>query len=460
MSLKKNLLKNGFASTLQKGVRVLEQLILVPFFISAWGAEYYGEWLTLTIIPSVLAFSDLGFGTAAANTFVLRYASGDRQGAANMAKSGFWMISMLIGLGILISGIALIILNYFNIFEKSLVPAQDAIIAVSLMMAARLFNFFQQLYEAFFRAARKAAQSIHLTNINAMANIIGGFIVLKLGGNIVAFAATTFAVSALFNPTYAFIAKQELKLPELKSATIRKDDIIDALKKGIGYLMSPLWQAIYFQGTTFVVRLVLGPAAVAVFNTVRTLSRSANQLYSIINASMFPELQYEIGQGTWEKARKLFRTSLAITFLLAIAGMFFLFLFGLWFYSIWTNKALDPPVAMWNIFILGIGFNALWWTASVMFRAVNQPYRVSLAGLIASILSVGATWILSSAWGLTGAAGGVLVLDLLLAFYVLPVSCKMIDQNVKTMLKETLLDFREISNLQFKTLSNHKFFNN
>ena len=74
MTLKKRLLKNGLASVFQKGVRVLEQLFLVPFFITAWGAAYYGEWLTLTIIPSVIAFSDLGFGTASANSFVLSYA--------------------------------------------------------------------------------------------------------------------------------------------------------------------------------------------------------------------------------------------------------------------------------------------------------------------------------------------------------------------------------------------------
>ena len=74
MSLKKKLIYNGLASALQKVVKVSEQLLLVPFFITAWGAVYYGEWLTLTIIPTIIGFSDLGFGTAAANSFVLRYA--------------------------------------------------------------------------------------------------------------------------------------------------------------------------------------------------------------------------------------------------------------------------------------------------------------------------------------------------------------------------------------------------
>ncbi len=431
MSLKINILKNSFATTLSKGVRVIEQLFLVPFFISAWGPEYYGEWLTLTIIPSVLAFSDLGFGTAAANTFVLRYASGNRQEAANIAKSGFWIISLLIGLSIIISFITLIILYYFKVFEKSLIPSDQAIIAVSLVMAARLLSFYQQLYDAFFRSARKAAKSIHLANARTFTTITVGFIVLQTNGTIVAFSLATFGVSLLFYPLYIFLAKRELQLKELKYAKIQKQDVRDALRKGFGYLLSPLWQSIYFQGTTFIIRIVLGPAAVAIFNTVRTLSRSVNQLYSIINSSIFPELQFEIGKGNWEKVRKLFRTSIAITMLLAIAGMLFLFFFGIWFYQIWTNKALDPPVTMWNIFIIGIGFNALWLTAGVIFRSVNQPYQFAIAGITASIISVGFTYIFSNLWGLTGAALGALILDIIMAIYVLPVSCKIINQPLK-----------------------------
>ena len=70
MSLKRNLLENSFASFFQKGVIVLDKLFLVPFFIQYWGVEYYGEWLTLTIVPSFLAFSQLGFGNAASNIVV------------------------------------------------------------------------------------------------------------------------------------------------------------------------------------------------------------------------------------------------------------------------------------------------------------------------------------------------------------------------------------------------------
>lgn len=61
MSIVKGIISNGLANVVQKIVRIADQLLLVPFFLTHWGAAMYGEWLTLTIIPSVLAFSDLGF---------------------------------------------------------------------------------------------------------------------------------------------------------------------------------------------------------------------------------------------------------------------------------------------------------------------------------------------------------------------------------------------------------------
>lgn len=92
-SIRKNILFNGIANTLTKTVKVGEQLLLVPFFLTAWGAAYYGEWLTLSIIPSVLAFSDLGFGSAAASSFVLSYSAGDKKRAFDIFHTSVRIIT-------------------------------------------------------------------------------------------------------------------------------------------------------------------------------------------------------------------------------------------------------------------------------------------------------------------------------------------------------------------------------
>ena len=438
MSLLANILKNGFATSLQKGLRVLEQLVLVPFFIKYWGAEYYGEWLTLSIIPSVIALSDLGFGTAAGNTFVLRYLNGDKRRAADMAISGFWTISFIFIFGILITISFILFINYFNFFNDSIIPKNEIIVAISLLMGTRMLVFFRQLFESFFRASQNASFGIQMGNIYMVFNILASFIVLFLGGKIISFSLVSIVIGLIFTPIIGLISVNMLKYNDWKNAKVNFSDIKDALKTGFGFMLNPLWQSIYFQGSTFVVRLVLGPSSVAVFNTVRTLSRSVNQVFTIVNSSVFPELQILIGKNDWSKVRQLFRISIITTFVFATFGMLFLFFFGLWFYEIWTNNELNPPILMWNIFVIGIGLNSLWWISGIVFRAINQPFKFAFSGLIASIISVISIYFFTKLWGLEGAALGAMLLDLLLVIYLVPLTFKTIGQPLSSFFKDCL----------------------
>lgn len=443
MSVKKKLVQNGLASALQKTIKIAEQLLLVPFFITAWGAAYYGEWLTLTIIPTIIGFSDLGFGSAACNSFVLKYASGDKQGASNIAKSGFLSISLIVLTSILISITVLLVLNYFHIFNKSLIHKQDAILALSFLMLGRLIGFYQPLNEAYFRSARKAALSINLQSVYSALNVIVGLIVLVCKGSIVLYAFTNLINAIAFNVYYTLIARKTLPVHKEFKGQIITSDIKTIFHKGLGFLLSPVWQAVFFQGTTFIVRIVLGPVAVTIFNTVRTLTRAVNQANSMVIFAVLPELQFEIGAGNLKQARKIFRFGLTVIVLIALAGMAFLFIAGPWFYELWTRKALNPPPMMWNIFIIGIVFNAIWWMSSDILIAANKPYDFTIAGVLVAVLAVMVSYFLSIQFGLTGAAIGSLLLDVLLFIYVLPKSCKLIEQPLRSLVGDSIVDCSE-----------------
>ncbi|MBD0850773.1 lipopolysaccharide biosynthesis protein [Maribacter arenosus] len=446
MTLKKRLLSNGLASVFQKGVRVLEQLLLVPFFITSWGAAYYGEWLTLTIIPSVIAFSDLGFGTAAANSFVLRYAAGESQKAANINKTGMYIITIMVLVAMIISLLTIFILDYFHVFDKSLINSNEAILAVSILILACLLNFYNQLIESYYRAAQKAALAINLLTVKAALNLGAGLLVLLLGFGVVAFALSQLLVSLIFNLFYWVKGKQVLSLFDDYKGKRDKVILKEITKKGLGYLMFPAWQAIYFQGTTFVVRIVLGPEAVAIFNTVRTLSRSVNQLLNIVSSSIFPELQFEIGQGNEEKAQKIYRFSIVFSFLIAFVGVVFLAFFGLWFYKLWTQNELVVPPLMWYIFVVGLLFHAFWWSSEPVFRAKNEPYKFAMSGVFSALVSVGLTYIFSKYLGITGAALGALGLDVLMALIIMPLSAKMLNMRVIDIFSHGLNDMKKIYN--------------
>ncbi|MDE1191339.1 MAG: polysaccharide biosynthesis C-terminal domain-containing protein [Arachidicoccus sp.] len=444
-SVKKNILKNGAASVFQQVVKVAEQLLLVPFFISAWGAAYYGEWLTLTIIPSIIAFSDLGFGSAAANTFVLNYAAGDYQKAANTNKMGIFIITRMIAFAVVISALVMLILSYFHVFDKSLINRHDAIAAVVILLCSRLLNFYSELFQSYYRAARRASLGITMLSFNDTFSFLAGITVLLLGKGIVVYACAQLIVLLVFNIIYSRIGKR-LLADFFKNHKGAKDTAIkkEITRKGFGYMMSPIWQAIYFQGTTFVVRIVLGAEAVAVYNTVRTLTRSVNQLFTIINNSIYPELQFEIGLGNMQKVQKIYRIFLMVTLLIALVGVLLLVTVGFWFYGIWTHHKLNISHSLWNIFMIGILFNALWWTSAVIFRSMNQPHKFAKLGLICAFISVIVSYIAAKFLGLLGAALGACAFDIMMAFMIMPIAKKLLHMPKRNFFQFIREDFIEL----------------
>ena len=427
--MNKNILHNGVANIIQKSIKIGEQLLLVPFFINAWGAAYYGEWLTLTIIPTMLALSDFGFGSAAANSFVLNYAGGNIQKAANIAKSGRFSITIIIAVSIVLSVVVLAILAHYRVFDKSLIPQKDAIMAVSLLMFARIISFYNPLNEAYFKAVRKAALNINIITVYSSFNLLGAIIVLSIGGTIVHYALTNAIISVIFVIVYTIIAHKYLDIKKQAIAVLDKNEINVIFKKGFGYLLSPVWQAIFFQGTTFVVRLTLGPVAVTVFNTVRTLTRSVNQANAILIGASMPEIQYEIGAGNLDKAKRIFIKTMYAVAGVAIIGIIFLYFFGPAFYEWWTQKALTPPTAMWNIFLVGIFFNAMWWLIGDVLINANRPYAFTLPATIITIFSVIICYFLSKTIGITGAALSCLFFDFTLFVNIIPKSIKLFKLN-------------------------------
>ena len=432
VSMKNNIVKgiigNGLAQITLKVIRVMEQLLLIPFFLTAWGAAYYGEWITLSIIPTVLTFTNFGFGSAVSNSFVLAYTGGDKQKAADINKNGILVVGGSILIGAILTAVILLGGSYFHAFENSIIPTHEAILAITLLMTGRLISFYHLLIEGYYRGARKAVLSGFLYAGCSAINLIVGFCVLYWEGGIVEYAFSQFLVTILFTIVYFLVGRRLVDLNGYQGRYILLD-IKQITSKGMGYMMDPVWQCIYFQGSTLVVRLTLGPEAVAAFNTIRTACRSVSQIFNVVNGSIFPELQYEYGQGNMKTVHRLFRLSVLSSILAGIIGTIFLSLFGLEIYNWWTQSQLSVTTEVWNTFVVSILFNAVWWTAMVAYPITNQPYHFAIASITTACLSVVICYILSIYLGLWGGALGIMLFELVMMLYVLPDSCRLLGMN-------------------------------
>lgn len=441
MSTRRHLVHNGVATLLQKLVRVAEQLLLVPFFISAWGPTYYGEWLTLTVLPTTLALSDLGFGTAAATEFVLKFAAGNADAAASAIKTGFRVLAFVGMVILVVSGFGVNLLGQLSFAQQSHIPIEQATAALIILMTSRVVGFFLQLFESFYRAARKAALSTHLLNTLLFLKIGITIAVLGLGGHAVAVAIADLCGTLAFSLVYILVAHR--LLPEVRWWRARALDgraSRQLAATGLGHLGYPAWQAIFFQGTTLAVRIALGAHAVAIFNTMRTLSRTVNQVSGMVDAAFFPELQLAIAEARTQTARRLYRVGLGLSVLTAAAGVVVLSLWGNVLYARWTGGELAVTSDIWTPFFAAILVNSLWINPSMVFRAANLPGTFALVGVSSALVAVALCYALAGPFGLAGAVWGTLALEIPLALWSIPSSARIVKQDLRRLPREMLHD--------------------
>ena len=257
--------------------------------------------------------------------------------------------------------------------------------------------------------------------------------------------AKQFIILTLFTIIFFIIGYKAINLKGYKGVYTRSD-IKQITSKGMGYMMDPVWQSIYFQGSTFVVRLTLGAEAVAIFNTVRTVCRSISQIFNVVNGSIFPELQYEYGKGNMQTVHRLFRLSILTSIVVGIFGTILLAIFGLDLYNLWTQNILSVPNNVWYTFNISILFNAVWWTSMVAYPVTNKPYNFAIASTVTACVSVAASYFLSTHLGLWGAVLGTALFEFIMMLYVLPNSCCLLGMRVigiLTHIKEDYLFFKE-----------------
>lgn len=415
----KAILRNAFASIFEKIIRIVEQLALIPFFIAAWGIDYYGDFLTLTILPMTLALLDFGFGTASSNKFVFTYLRNDIRESSLIIKKAHRTIGLLCFLSIIFSLLLLPLLFRINFFGQLIIPEKAILLGLPLLVGARFIDFYGQFHEGFFRVLNETHKSIWFYSIYGTLKIGFTYILLKYGGTFLEYSLMIFFLALILNYIIYLGSKKGISVT-MTQLKLKNSLDIQALRKGIGFMLIPMWQLILFQGSTYLVKIYLGSAMVVLFNTSRTLSRSLIQLYSILNSSIFTHLQLLIVNNLFVEAKKLLNKALIVSVSIAIIGSAILYKIGPYIYSYWTGKDLKLDNTFWFLTLLGIVFNSIWWTYGSYFRASNNPKYIGIIGVLLSLFSLILATILIKYFNLsiTGMALGLLCFEISMSFFI------------------------------------------
>jgi len=361
----------------------------------------------------------MGFGSVSANAMSIAMANGDVSGARKILSSTVALV-----FGISIAGIILVISIAPFIPWESFVhlPAsrhRELVYTMIWLCSAVFLSFTTDVLSGRFRAARRAHLSMLLDSFKPWLELILMAIALNFSIRYDYLALSLLASLLVYLFINTWLSGRSLPALAFSFKDIEVSQFKVLLKKGVAFQAFPLGNALLFQGNLLVVQTILGPIAVALFATARTMVRSINQVMEMVNAIIWPELSILIGTNNLVKAARLHRIAVGFTFIVSVVCVLILSLFGHSIYELWTRKAIYLPQHLLVLFLLPIIFNAVWYTSSVVHTSSNQHEGLALRYLIACTLAIIACGVLSYYFGVEGAALSTLTVDLLLIPYVL-----------------------------------------
>jgi O-antigen/teichoic acid export membrane protein len=414
--LTKGLGAHGYSQVVQ----ILMRLIEVPLFLGFWGTQLYGEWLMLAAIPAYLAIADGGFAGAASREMSMRSGAGDRPGALSLFQST-WILLFIVSLAFgSLAFFAVYVAPLHEWFGFKVMSANTVKLVTFILVVHVLVSFQGRLVNGGFWCEGRYAMGEAL---------IATMYLMEFGCLAFAIAMGGGPVAAAFSYLGGRILGLILMRLGLYRATpwlrygwhvATLGEVRRIVGPAFASLAFPLGSALNIQGMRLVVGVVLGPPAVVVFSTLRTLTRLAMQPSSIINRLIEPEMALAYGGNRQDVFRRLFNHSCQVALWVSTASCLVLGVAGEKLLGIWTHGKVTMDWPLYTLFLLSAAANTVWCTALMASYSTNRHVRVALVySAVYGGGAFGLAYILVKFAGLAGVGSALLLSEIAMAPYVL-----------------------------------------
>jgi O-antigen/teichoic acid export membrane protein len=403
------------------------QFVQVPVFLHFWSLPLYGEWLTVSAIPSYLSFSSTGFGTVAGNEMTMLMGRDDKAAALRVFQSCWWLISIVCAATVGLLALVLFVLpsaSWFK-FGSGAMSSHEARVVLFALGTAVLFSQLEQLLGAAYTCVGRYPYGTFVKSILTLCVFVLMLVPVVLGygpsGAAIVYAAANIAGSFVLG----FMVKRDIPWIEFGWGHARWSEIRRLTRPAFAFMAFPIGNALNLQGTVLAVSYALGPVEVVVFSTARTISRVALQMVQMVNLTFWPELGAAFGAGNIELVRTLHRRACQMAVLIALALIAVMMTIGPWFLVHWTSHKLPPSPELLFLLLISVLFYAGWSTSSTLLTSINRHQTLAVVYLFGTGITVVVTYFAARYSGLLAAAASLILSEVIMNLYVLPASLRL-----------------------------------
>jgi len=423
-SVKRRLTLGFISNWISKLASTIIQLVQVPVFLHFWAVPVYGEWMILNSIPSYLSFSNIGFGTVAGNEMTMMVAREDRQGALRVFQSCWWFIAMICSAVIALLSIVLYYVPAARLLKIHNISPSDAKWIIFYLGVSVMLGQFEQLLQSAYRCIGRYPYGSFIKSVFSLSAFACMILAVAFNAG-PRFTALVFACANITGTAIlCVLVRRDIPWIEYGWKHASFAEIRALARPAIAFMGFPIGNALNLQGTLLAVGYALGPTAVVVFGTARTVSRVALQMVQMVNGTFEPEMSIAYGAGNYPLVRSLLRRACQLALIVAVVIVLGMMSVGPWFLHHWTGGHVPPSRVLLDILLLVVVLYALWSTSSVLMTSTNQHQRLATYYVLGTSIACTLCYFLGRAFGLYGAAASLLVSELVMNLYVVPAALR------------------------------------
>jgi O-antigen/teichoic acid export membrane protein len=424
-STKRRLVLGFISNWISKMATTIVQLVQVPVFLHFWSVPLYGEWMIVTAIPSYLNVSNFGFGNVAGNEMTMMTARGDRDGALRVFQSCWWLITLICSACIVLLGLVLYFTPAARLLKLHAIDATDTKWIIFYLGCSVLLGQLEALLQSAYRCVGRYPYGSFVKSIFSLTAFGMMLIPVCLGGGARVTALVFASVNAVLTLVLCVMVRRDIPWIRYGWNYASVSEIRRLAAPAFAFMAFPIGNALNLQGTLMAVGYALGPTAVVIFGTARTVSRVALQLVQMVNNTFWPEMSSAFGTNDIGLTRTLHRRSCQLGLIIAIVIVAAMTTFGPWFLTHWTGGHVPPSRGLLSILLLVVVAYSLWSTSSTLLAAVNKHQKLAVWYLFGTSITVVLTYFLARSFGLFWAAASLLVSEMIMNMYVLPASLRL-----------------------------------
>lgn len=408
---------NGFGQVVTIGT----QLVLTPLFFRFWGAERYGEWLLLSAIPTYLMLADLGVSSAAANEMAMRAGARDFTGAQQSFRGALRMAVIAAALALFLGAIAaslVAVAQWPELQHSSHLEAGWVLFALSAQVA---LGFAGGTVQAGFRCAGLNGLGATWANLGRLGEAIGSAGVLLSGLGPVPLCVAMLVLRAVFLWAQWETLRRRCSWLFSPGVSVDPKFFDRLLLPSLAFMAFPLGYTLALQGPILLMGSLFGSAAVAAFSAMRTLARLPVQFTNVLNNAVAPEVSMAHGERCLEKIRRLHCSAWTATAGLGFVACLALGVFGPRLSEMWLGTGRHDQRMLLGLLAVS-WVSAVWNVSSIVLTATNRHVRLSFAFLLVNAFGLGLAGMLGRAAGVPGLLTGLLLVEVTMLVWVLPIA--------------------------------------